>query len=405
MNLSYFIAKRISGVKVDSFSGTIYKIAVASIGIGLAVMIISFQILQGFQETIQEKIISFGGHMQVTKFTLSQSFEEDPLSKNVEFFKDYGDYEFIEHIQEYAHKAGLLKANDEVLGIVLKGIAPSYDTSRFDRNIVEGRFLRPNDSTASNEILISKNIASKLNLHLHDNTLMYFIQNPIRVRKLNICGIYETGLEDFDERIVIGDLKLVQKINDWPDSLIGGFEVYVDDFRKINQYEKKLSDLVNYDHYVEKISDKYMEIFDWLALLNRNVVIFLTLTLAVASFNMISILLILIMERTQMIGTLKALGAKNKQIRKIFVYNGMIMIAKGLILGNLIGIGFGLLQSNFQILTLSPENYYMKYVPIYWNIEVIIGLNILIFLVVSLVLMLPTAIISRISPIKSMRFN
>jgi len=405
LNLSYFIAKRISGVKVDSFSGTIYKIAVASIGIGLAVMIISFQILQGFQETIQEKIISFGGHMQVTKFTLSQSFEEDPLSKNVEFFKDYEDYKFIEHIQEYAHKAGLLKANNEVLGIVLKGIAPSYDTSRFDRNIVEGRFLHPNDSTASNEILISKNIASKLNLHLHDNTLMYFIQNPIRVRKLNICGIYETGLEDFDERIVIGDLKLVQKINDWPDSLIGGFEVYVDDFRKINQYEKKLSDLVNYDHYVEKISDKYMEIFDWLALLNRNVVIFLTLTLAVASFNMISILLILIMERTQMIGTLKALGAKNKQIRKIFVYNGMIMIAKGLILGNLIGIGFGLLQSNFQILTLSPENYYMKYVPIYWNIEVIVGLNILIFLVVSLVLMLPTAIISRISPIKSMRFN
>ncbi len=405
MNLSYFIAKRISGVKVDSFSGTIYKIAVASIGIGLAVMIISFQILQGFQDKIQEKIISFSGHMQVTKFTLSQSFEEDPLSKNVEFFKDYGDYEFIEHIQEYAHKAGLLKANDEVLGIVLKGIAPNYDTSRFDSNMVEGRFLHFNDSTNSKEILISKNIASKLNLHLHDDALVYFIQNPIRVRKLNICGIYETGLEDFDERIVIGDLKLVQKINDWPDSLIGGFEVYVDDFTKINQYEKKLSDIVNYDHYVEKINDKYMEIFDWLALLNRNVVIFLTLTLAVASFNMISILLILIMERTQMIGTLKALGAKNKQIRKIFIYNGMIMIAKGLILGNLIGIGFGLIQSKLQLLTLSPENYYMKYVPIYWNIEVIIGLNILIFLVVSLVLMLPTAIISRISPIKSMRFN
>lgn len=405
MNLSYFIAKRISGVKVDSFSSTIYKIAIASIGIGLAVMIISFQILQGFQENIQEKIISFGGHMQVTKFTLSQSFEEDPLSKNVSFFKNYKDYKFIVHIQEYAHKAGLLKANDEVLGIVLKGIAPDYDTTRFSNNIVEGRFLHFKNTTDSKEILISKNIASKLNLHLHDNAIIYFIQNPIRVRKLDICGIYETGLEDFDERMVIGDLKLVQKINDWPDSLIGGFEVYVDDFNKIDQYEKKLSDIVNYDHYVEKVSDKYMEIFDWLALLNRNVVIFLTLTLAVASFNMISILLILIMERTQMIGTLKALGAKNKQIRKIFVYNGMIMIVKGLILGNLIGIGFGLLQSKLHFLSLNPENYYMKFVPIYWNIEVIIGLNILIFFVVSLVLMLPTAIISRISPIRSMRFN
>jgi lipoprotein-releasing system permease protein len=378
---------------------------VASIGIGLAVMIISFLILQGFQEKIQGKIISFGGHLQVTKFSMSQSFEEDPISRNADFFKNYKDYGFVEHIQEYAHKAGLIKANDEVLGIVLKGVAPDYDLSRFQKNIVEGRFLHFNDSTDCKEILISKNISSLLNLKLHDDALVYFIQNPIRVRKLNICGIYETGLEDFDEKVIIGDLKLIQKINNWPDSLIGGFEVYVDDFKKINKYDKILSDLVSYDLYVEKISDKYMEIFDWLSLLNRNVVIFLTLTLAVASFNMISILLILIMERTQMIGTLKALGAMNKQIRKIFVYNGMFMILKGLILGNLIGIGFGLLQDKFQILTLNPDNYYMKFVPIYWNTEVIVGLNILIFLVVTLVLLLPTAIITSISPIKSMRFD
>ncbi len=405
MNLSYFIAKRISGSKVDSFSGTIYKIAVASIGIGLAVMIISFQILQGFQQKIQNKIISFAGHLQVTKFTLSESFEEDPISRNAEFFKHYKDYGFIKHVQEYAHKAGLIKANDEVLGIVLKGIAPDYDVPRFKKNIVEGRFLHFNDSTDSKEILISRNIASKLDLRLNDDALVYFIQNPIRVRKLKICGIYETGLEDFDERVIIGDLKLVQKINNWPDSLVGGFEVFVDDFGKINKYEKELSELVSYDLYVEKISDKYMEIFDWLSLLNRNVAIFLTLTLAVASFNMISILLILIMERTQMIGILKALGTRNKQIRKIFIYNGMFMIAKGLLLGNIIGIGFGLLQEKFRILTLNPENYYMKFVPIEWNAEIIIGLNLLIFVVVTVVLLLPTAIISRISPIKSIRFD
>jgi lipoprotein-releasing system permease protein len=405
LNLSYFIAKRISGAKVDSFSGTIYKIAVASIGIGLAVMIISFQILQGFQQKIQNKIISFAGHLQVTKFTLSESFEEDPISRNAEFFKHYQDYGFITHVQEYAHKAGLIKANDEVLGIVLKGIAPDYDVPRFEKNIVEGRFIQFNDSTDSKEILISRNIASKLDLRLNDDALVYFIQNPIRVRKLKICGIYETGLEDFDERVIIGDLKLVQKINNWPDSLVGGFEVFVDDFGKINKYEKELAELVSYDLYVEKISDKYMEIFDWLSLLNRNVAIFLTLTLAVASFNMISILLILIMERTQMIGILKALGTRNKQIRKIFIYNGMFMIAKGLLLGNIIGVGFGLLQDKFRILTLNPENYYMKFVPIWWNAEIIIGLNILIFIVVTIVLLLPTAIISRISPIKSIRFD
>ncbi len=405
MNLSYFIAKRISGTRVDSFSGTIYKIAVASIGIGLAVMIISFQILQGFQQKIQEKIISFAGHLQVTKFTLSESFEEDPISRNAEFFKHYKDYGFVTHVQEYAHKAGLIKANDEVLGIVLKGVAPDYNVKRFEKNIVNGRFLHFNDSSDSREILISRNIASKLDLHLNDDALVYFIQNPVRVRKLKICGIYETGLEDFDERVIIGDLRLIQKINNWPDSLVGGFEVFVDNFKKIDRYAKELSDVVSYDLYVEKISDKYMEIFDWLSLLNRNVAIFLTLTLAVASFNMISILLILIMERTQMIGILKALGTRNRQIRKIFIYNGMFMIAKGLLLGNLIGIGFGLLQEKFRIFTLNPENYYMKFVPIEWNLQIIIGLNLLIFTVVTLVLLLPTAIISRISPIKSIRFD
>ena len=405
MNLSYFIAKRISGTRVDSFSGTIYKIAVASIGIGLAVMIISFQILQGFQQKIQEKIISFAGHLQVTKFTLSESFEEDPISRNAEFFKHYKDYGFVTHVQEYAHKAGLIKANDEVLGIVLKGVAPDYNVKRFEKNIVNGRFLHFNDSSDSREILISRNIASKLDLHLNDEALVYFIQNPVRVRKLKICGIYETGLEDFDERVIIGDLRLIQKINNWPDSLVGGFEVFVDNFKKIDRYAKELSDGVSYDLYVEKISDKYMEIFDWLSLLNRNVAIFLTLTLAVASFNMISILLILIMERTQMIGILKALGIRNQQIRKIFIYNGMFMIAKGLLLGNLIGIGFGLLQEKFRIFTLNPENYYMKFVPIEWNLQIIIGLNLLIFTVVTLVLLLPTAIISRISPIKSIRFD
>ena len=405
MNLSYFISKRISGKETNSFSGTIHKIAITSIGVGLAIMIISFLILKGFQLKIQEKIISFGGHLQVTKFTLSRSYEEDPISKNLALFKDFSQYSYVDHIQEYANKAGLLKANEEVMGIVLKGVSDSFDLSRFEQNITDGKFPDLNGKSATDEIMISQKIANNLNLEIGDKTLLYFIQNPIRVRPLKISGIYETGMEDFDEKIILGDIRLVQRINNWPDSLVGGFEIFLNDFNRVDYYQEKLEDVVGYELYIEKISDKFAEIFDWLLLLNRNVVIFLSLTLFVACFNMISILLILIMERTQMIGVFKALGATNKMVRRIFVYNGIRLITKGLFLGNIIGLTFGILQSKFQFLTLDPKNYYMEFVPIEWNWSIILLLNILVFTMVSLVLMVPTMIISRISPMKSIRFD
>ena len=383
----------------------IHKIAIASIGIGLGIMIISFLILKGFQLKIQEKIISFGGHLQVTKFTLSRSYEEDPISKNLALYNDYSDYEYINHIQEFANKAGLLKANEEVMGVVLKGVSNSFDLSKFSQNIVDGKFPDLTQGKTVNEIMVSQNIADKLNLEIGDDARLYFIQNPPRVRKLTLCGIYETGMEDFDEKIILGDIRLVQSINNWPDSLVGGFEIFLNDFNKADYYQDELEDIVGYENYIEKISDKFAEIFDWLSLLNRNVVIFLSLTLFVACFNMVSILLILIMERTQMIGVFKALGAANKLIRRIFVYNGMRLIAKGILLGNIIGIGFGMLQDKFHFLTLDPKSYYMEFVPIEWNWGIIILLNILTFIMVSLVLTIPTMIISTISPIKSIRFD
>ncbi len=405
MNLSYFISKRISDRGQDSFSGMIHKIAIASIGIGLAIMIISFLILKGFQLKIKEKIISFDGHLQVTKFSLSKSYEDEPISRNMALFHDYTGFRFIDHIQEYATKAGLLKANEEVEGVVLKGVSPSFDLPRFKSNIVEGAFPDLKTEESSPEIMISRTIANKLHLAVGDETLLYFIQNPPRVRRLTISGIYESGMEDFDEKIILGDLRLIQRINNWADSLIGGYEIFLKDFTKTDRYVNLLEDEVGYELYIEKISDKYAEIFDWLALLNRNVVIFLSLTLFVACFNMISILLILIMERTNMIGVLKAFGAEGKLIRRIFIYNGMLLIAKGMILGNLIGITFGFLQSKYQFLTLDAKNYYMEFVPISWDWQVIILLNILTFAVVSLTLSIPTMIINRITPIKSIRFD
>lgn len=405
MNLSYFISKRISSEGGNSFSGTIHKIAIASIGIGLAIMIISFLILKGFQLKIQEKIYSFDGHLQVTKFTLSQSYEEDPISKDLALFHDYSGFRFVDHIQEYANKAGLLKANETVEIAVFKGVSENFDLSKFEENITKGRFPDLSSDDYSLEIMISQSKADKLLLDVGDETLLYFIQNPPRVRKLTISGIYETGMEDFDEKIIMGDLRLVQRINDWPDSLVGGFEIFLKDYKKIDRYHAALEDAVGYELYVEKISDKYAEIFDWLSLLNRNVVIFLSLTLFVACFNMISILLILIMERTHMIGVLKSFGAPGKLIRRVFVYNGMWLIAKGMILGNFIGILFGFLQSKYQFLPLDAKNYYMEFVPISWDWPILIFLNGLTFMVVSMTLSIPTMVINRITPIRSIRFD
>ena len=410
MNLPYFISKKISKAENKSFSATINKIAVASIALGLATMLVSFLILGGFRQVITNKIFTFSGHIQVTKYSLDNSLQEEPISINNPLIQNPEQYDFIEHVQVFGHTAGLLQTDNEVYGVFIKGVSDNFDSTRFKNNLEEGNFIRFADSVGtvsgdySTDVLVSQNIANTLQLSVGDDVRVLFV-DPYRVRKLNIRGIYNTGIEEFDEQVIIGDLGLVQRINQWPDSLVGGVEIYLKDYQMMPQAENILQNELDYDLFVEKISDKYVQMFEWLDLINNNVVIFLGLILFVACFNIVSILLILIMERTQMIGILKAIGAKNRQIRKIFTYNGMLLIARGMIIGNLIGLGFGLLQYFFKIIPLDPENYYMDYVPIYWDVVAILALNLLTFVVVALVLNIPTAIILRINPIKAIRFD
>lgn len=406
MNLSYFISKRINSSKSSSFSSTIHKIAVAGIAIGLAILIVSYLILGGFQRTIKEKIFSFTGHLHVTKFTLGNSFEEEPVSINNALFLNQDEYDFIDHVQEFSHKPGLLKTEEEVLGVLLKGVSHNFNLDQFGQHITQGSFPVFSDTAAySTEVLISEKIANTLRLEVGSNILMYFVQNPPRFRRIDVSGIYSTGLEDFDERIIIGDIRMIQRLNNWADTLVGGFEVFVKDPDNLEEAEEKLNDIVDYNLSIQSVEDRYLQIFDWLSLLNRNVIIFLALILFVACFNMVAILLILIMERTQMIGVLKALGSTNEQIRDLFVFNGMLLVVKGLAWGNLIGIGFGVIQSVFKIIPLDPENYYMEFVPIEWNWGMIILVNILTFGLVTLSLLIPTMIISRIKPIKAIKFS
>jgi lipoprotein-releasing system permease protein len=406
MNLSYFISKRIGREAGKSFSSTIHKIAVASIGLGLGAAIISFLIMRGFQDTVKNKIYSFSGHLLINKFTMNNSVEETPMDINIPLYKNRSQAGLIHHMQEYAHKAGLIKTDDEVLGIVLKGVGKSFDTLSFNTNMVEGRFIHFPDSGYSNEVLLSKVIANKLNLAVGDQVVVHFFQNPPRFRRLTVTGIYETNLSEyFDGKIIIGDIRLIARLNDWADSVAGGIEVFVNDVNRIDEAGYVLGEQIDFDLNIYAVKDKYVQVFEWLHLLSRQVNILLAIILSVVCVNMISIILILVMERTQMIGLLKALGAADKLIRWVFVHSGIQLIVKGLTLGNLVGLGFCFLQDRFKLIPLDPKDYYMSFVPVSWDWPLVLSLNVLTFIVVALVLLLPTAIVTRISPIKAIRFD
>ncbi|BDD03689.1 ABC transporter permease [Aureibacter tunicatorum] len=404
MRLSYYISKKIIQNSSNSFSSLIHKIAIWSIGIGLGLMIISFMILDGFQSTIRNKILQFSGDIYVNKYTLSNSYEEEPISTHNLLLEDITEFPNVESAYPVSHKPGLIKTDNEVSGVVIKGVQEDYKDSGFTNSIIDGQFPNLEGKKYSKEILISEEISNKLNITTGDEIIVYFIQNPPKARKLKISGIYYSGIEDFDDKMIIGDLRMLQKLNNWPDTLTGGIEVHLKSFNNLYIAEENLNEKLPHNLYVEPATSKFSDIFDWLNMLNTNVVVFLTLILAVASFNMISVVLILIMERTQMIGLMKAMGATNRLIRKIFAYQGILLIGKGLLLGNIIGIGFGFLQDTFHILPLDPESYYMSYVPIEWNFLTIVLLNVLTYITISLVLIIPTIIISRINPIKAIKF-
>ncbi len=406
MNLSYFIARRISSGQRSGLASAIYTIAIATLSVGLAASIVAFLIMEGFQSAVKNRVYSFSANILVTKLTLSNSMEEQPISINVPLFRDPSQYPNVRHVQAYSHKTGLIKNEGDVLGIVLKGVESSFDRASFSQNMVEGRFLDFPDSGYSRDVVISKVIANKLRIKTGDAITVHFFQDPPRFRRLNVAGIYETNLSDyFDNKFILGDLRLIQRLNDWPDSVAGGLEVFVDDLAKVDDTYTQIGESMDFDLLVEKVSDRYVQVFEWLGLVSRQVKILLGVILIVVCVNMISVVLILVMERTQMIGMLKALGSTERTIRSVFVYQGVNLMVRGVLLGNVIGLGLCFIQDRFKIIGLNPHDYYMSYVPIGWDWPMVISLNVLMCAVVVLVLWIPTAIISRIAPIKAIRFD
>lgn len=405
MNFPYFISQRIQHTKTASFSGTVTKIGVGSIALGLALMIGAFGILFGFKGAIRQKLFSLTAHLKVAKFSANESYEEYPITTSSELYRHYLQIPNVTHLQVVAQKAGILKTKQDMAGVVMKGIGKDFAFKEFNNNIVAGQQLSFAKDEISKDILVSKIIANRLELNVGDNAIIYFLNAPDRPRKLTIKGIYETGLEEFDKTLIIGDIRMIQRINGWGADSVGSYEIFIRDFNQLNATAKLIQDKMQPDMKLDKVTDRFMGLFDWLNLLDRNMVIFLVLILFVASFNMISILLVMMMERTPMIGLLKALGSTNWQIRKVFLWSGFAMIVRGVLYGNVLGIGFCLLQQRYKIIPLDPANYYMNTVPITMDWLVVLLLNLATISLVLLVLIIPTFVITRIQPVKAIVFK
>jgi lipoprotein-releasing system permease protein len=408
MNFELFIAKGILSGDKDNFSRPIVRISVVSIALGLAVMILAVAITSGFKQAISEKVVGFGADIQITSFDLNNSFETTPISIHQPFYPSLEDTAGIRHIQAFATKSGLIKTDDQIQGIVMKGIYKDYDWSFFNDKIIAGKKFTITDTVRNDSILISSKIADKLGFTPGDAVRVYFI-NPDEVtprgRKFVVAGIYETGLEDFDDVYIIGDMRHIQRLNNWTDDQISGFDVFVNDFSKLDQMWEKVYNIVGYELNATSIKSLYPQIFDWLDLQDMNVIIILVLMIAVAAINMISTLLILILEKTNMIGVLKALGTKNVSVRRIFMYHASFIIGRGLLFGNLLGIGLSLVQHYFHIFRLDQESYYVPYVPISLDMLPIVLLNVGTLAICLLFLVVPSLVVSRITPVKAIRWE
>lgn len=415
MNTELFIAKRLyKGEKKNEkrVSSPAVSIAVTGIALGLTVMILSVCIVIGFKKEIRGKVIGFGSHIQITSFEDNSSYELNPIAISDTLMNKLNANTQIRHVQPYIIKPGIIKTDENFQGIVLKGVNDAYDWDFFKKNMVEGHIIQPDDTSGVNQAIVSRDIANKLHLKLGDKFTTYFVQEPVRARRFEITGIYQTNFEDYDKLYILTDMNLLSKLNQWDDDFASGLEVLVKDYNNLDLTAQNLffdmathRDRLGNTLYTQSIKDINPIIFDWLSLLDMNVWIIIILMLIVSGFTMISGLLIIILERTNMIGILKAVGTRDFNIRKIFLYLSSFLILKGLFWGNIIALLICFAQKYLHIIKLNPEVYYTAYVPVdinLWNILIInIGT-----LVVSLLMMIgPSYLIAKISPAKSIKFE
>ncbi|MBF90505.1 MAG: ABC transporter permease [Flavobacteriales bacterium] len=405
MNIELFLAQRLNKQTSSRFSQPIIRIATLAIAVSVAVMILATAVVTGFQKEIRDKVIGFGSHIQITHFADGNSYESQKISKIDSLKISLEGIDDITHIQNFATKAGIIKTKEEIQGVILKGVGSDFNPSFFENNLKAGNIEVYNDTLTSRKVVISNKLAKQLQLQVDEKMVMYFVQNPPRARTFVIGGIYETGLAELDEIIVLGDIRHIQKLNGWKTNESGGLEVSIANFDDIEAVTQKVYHQLGFNLNAQNIQDLHPQIFDWLNLQDLNIQVIIILMIIVAAINMITTLLILILEHTQLIGTLKALGANNWSIRKVFLYNSAYLIGKGLLWGNIAGIGLALIQFYFEPIRLDAATYYMSVVPIHLKLVHLFLLNSGAFIVCWSALIIPSYLISKITPIKAIRFE
>ena len=411
VNFEFFIAKRIISAKdyKSSISAPIIKIAITAIALGIIMMLISIATGVGLQKKIRDKVSAFNGDIIISNYDTNFSSDSQiPISIEQDFYPKFNSVEGIKHIQVTASKGGIIRTATDFEGVVVKGVSNDYDWRYFSEYLVSGR-LPDFSSELNTEILISSYLANRLNLKLNNKVVTFFLREdsskPPRSRGFTIVGFYNSGFQQFDEQYIIADIRHIQSLNKWDKNEIGSFEVFVEDFDEIgpigNEVYKETGSLLD----TQTIRDKYYTIFEWLDLFDFNIALIIGIMILVAGINMITALLVLILERTQMIGILKALGSSDWSVRKVFLYNAMYLITVGLFWGNVIGLGMLLAQKYFKIFPLDPSTYYVSEAPVYLDIGYILALNAGTFVLCLLMLLIPSYIISKISPVKAIRFE
>ncbi|MDX2133479.1 MAG: FtsX-like permease family protein [Saprospiraceae bacterium] len=432
MNFSFFIARRIAFSKEQRFSRLIIRIATVAVALSVGVMIASAALIAGFKREISKKIFEFWGHIHISDTAYSLSFEPSPVSIDQAFYPHldtfgqitYNEREYdrngrtgrtivhrshggVQHIQAYAHKPGIIRTKTAMEGILLKGVGADFDVENLNPYLMEGRFMQLDSAEPSRDILISRQTADRLQVGVGDQFIVYFVKEQQQLRRrFSVCGIYKTGLEEYDRKIALCDIRVVQELLGWQPDEVAGFEVWLDDIRDLNVFSGFIYDeLLPSDLLSVTIREKFPGIFEWLQLQDYNEVVILALMLAVAIINMITAMLILVLERTNMVGILKALGARNRSISRVFLYYAAWITLQGLFWGNLVGLAFCWLQDRFHFIRLNEADYYLAYAPVYVEPARILAINLGTLLITVLFLVLPSFAVTRISPLKAIRFS
>jgi lipoprotein-releasing system permease protein len=406
LNTEYFIARRIAIKSERTFSKLIVRIAIAGVMLSLAVMMLSVAIIKGFKTEIQEKVRGFVGDVRIFKLDLNNSFELTPFVASPKTLSDLKKNKDIAYFQPYATKPAIISANDEVEGINFKGIDSNYNWDYIHKHLVSGRIINFADSAkATKEILISSFTANRLKLKTGDNFIMYFVQNPPRKRPFKIVGIYNIGVEEIDKSFVLGDINIIRRLNNWHANEIGGIEIKLKDFGRLQTVSDKIYSTMEINLKSESVREYFPNIFTWLSLLDVNTRVLLILMMIVGVINMITALLIMILERTNMIGMLKAFGMTDYSIMKIFLYNALYLVGIGLLLGNILGLGLAFIQQYTHVFKLNQGSYYLSYVPVELHLTDILLLNVATIVICFTVLILPSLLVSRVSPLKAIRFK